>query len=351
MIRSGCGRALLAAVALLLVGSFSCVAAPLPSPTTNTSAQGNEHTQTQNLPAPGTAGPWDQDVLVFVVDAEGAVTKTATFERAGVPTVARMKDGQLIAAHQFFPASDPDSFDKVAVRFSSDEGYSWTDPQVIRLVGLPDGMRFPFDPTLLALPDGKIRLYFTSLYAKRFEEDVPAIYSAISTNGMDYRFEPGTRFAISGRPVIDCAVVLHKAVFHLYAPDNGVQDNPNTKQKDSPPDLSPKPGAGYHATSPDGLTFTRTEDAKIDGSRRWLGSAQSEGEVVTFWGTYQNARPPAGSGVQQGGGVWLASSADGQTWNLLEPPRVDGADPGAVASRKGGWIVVATGPPAARNAQ
>jgi hypothetical protein len=247
-------------------------------------------------------------VLVFVVDAEGAVTKTAVFERAGVPTISRMKDGRLIAAHQFFPTNEANSFDKVAVHFSSDEGCTWTDSEVIRIAGLPEGMRFPFDPTLVVLPDGKIRLYFTSLHGKRFEEDVPAIYSAISTNGLDYTFEPGTRFGISGRPVIDCAVVLHQGVFHLYSPDNGVQLD-STNQKGSQPDLLPRQGAGYHATSPDGLTFTRVEDVKVEGTRRWLGNAQSDGEVITFWGTFQNANTPAGVNAQQSSGVWLATSA------------------------------------------
>ncbi len=331
--------------ALLLAATCSCFGSTQPMPEANAPAHGADSTQTRSLPAPGTAGPWDQDVLVFVVDGEGAVTKTGIFERAGVPTVSRMKDGRLIAAHQFFPASDPGSFDKVAVRFSSDEGYTWTDSEVIRIAGLPEGMRFPFDPTLVVLPDGRIRLYFTSLHGTRFEDDAPAIYSAISTNGIDYTFEPGTRFGLPGRPVIDCAVVLHSGVFHLYSPDNGVQLDPNTNQKGSQPDLLPNQGIGYHATSRDGLTFTRVEDVKVDGTRRWLGNAQSDGEVITFWGTFQSANPPQGVNPQQSGGVWLAASADGKVWDLLAAPPVKGADPGAVAARKGGWIVVATGPP------
>jgi hypothetical protein len=37
-----------------------------------------------------------------------------------------MPDGRLIAAHQYFPENDPSAFDRVAVRFSTDEGKSWT---------------------------------------------------------------------------------------------------------------------------------------------------------------------------------------------------------------------------------
>jgi hypothetical protein len=213
------------------------------------------------------SGPWDNDVLVYRVGQEGRVAQLATFERAGVPTVARLGHGRLIAAHQHFPADNEADFDKVAVRFSSDEGSRWTPPQVIQLVGLPQGMRFPFDPTLVPLPDGRVRLYFTSLKGRRFEESVPAIYSAVSSNGVNYTFEPGVRFGIAGRLVIDCAVVLYQGVFHLYAPDNGAGRPPGQ------PAARPREGIGYHATSRDGLNFTRADDLEIEGRRRWLGNA------------------------------------------------------------------------------
>lgn len=106
-------------------------------------------------------GPWDHDVIAYRVSANGGAEKMATFERAGVPTAARFKDGRLLAAHQHFPENDRENFDKVAVRFSSDEGRTWGGLQVIQVTGLPEGMRFPFDPTLMPLPDGRVRLYFT----------------------------------------------------------------------------------------------------------------------------------------------------------------------------------------------
>ena len=66
-------------------------------------------------------GPWNNDVLVYHAKADGGMEKLATFPRAGVPTITRMQDGRLIAAHQHFPENDPASFDKVAIHFSSDE--------------------------------------------------------------------------------------------------------------------------------------------------------------------------------------------------------------------------------------
>ena len=270
----------------------------------------------------GRPGPWDQDVLVFRIERDGKAEQVATFARAGVPTVARLADGRLIAAHQHFPADLGPDFDKVAVHFSTDEGRTWSEPQVIQLTGLPEGMRLPFDPTLVPLPDGGVRLYFTSVKRRRLDEAQPAIYSAISRDGVSYECEPGMRFGVEGRMVIDCAAVLHRGVFHLYAPDNGTGGRGGER---------PREGVGYHATSTDGLTFTRAADVQIEGRRRWLGGASSDGEVITFHGT--------------GEGVWRAASEDGAMWKLGEGLKMRGADPGAVATRDGGWIVVATGPP------
>jgi hypothetical protein len=275
----------------------------------------------------GRPGPWQNDVLVYRISADGASEQVTAFERAGVPTLARMKDGRLIAAHQHFPEDFGADFDKVAVRFSEDDGRTWTAPQVIQLTGLPEGMRFPFDPTLVPLPDGRVRLYFTSMKGRRFEEAAPAIHSAISADGVNYEWEAGERFGIPGRQVIDCAVALHRGVFHLFVPDNGPAGP--QRRDERPPD-----GIGYHATSEDGLAFTRQPDVKIEGRRRWLGNAQSDGEAITFFGTGQ--------------GIWTATSEDGQAWKLGPAISVRGADPGAVTTRDGGLIIIATGPPRRR---
>jgi hypothetical protein len=283
-------------------------------------------------------GPWNCDVDVWRVSPGGQTQKLATFERAGVATVARLKDGRLLAAHQHFPADSEADFDKVAVRFSTDEGRTWTTPRVISLEGLPPGMRFPFDPTLVPLPDGRVRLYFTSVQGRRPDLHHPCIYSAISTNGVDYVMEPGVRFAIEGRPVIDCTVVLHQGTYHLYAPDNGAGIGPG---EPAPPRGAerPRPGTGYHATSQDGLSFKRAADVRVGDGRRWLGNAVSDGKEITFFGTGDG--PPG-----RGGGLWQATSPDGFSWSQpVGVPDVPGADPAAVRLQDGTWLVMATSPP------
>jgi hypothetical protein len=275
--------------------------------------------------------------LVLRLAKDGTTGTIATFPRAGVPTLARLADGRLLAAHQHFPEHDDAAFDTVAVHTSSDEGVTWSAAQVISVEGLPEGMRFPFDPTLVPLPDGRVRLYFTSapLRGRPDGPSLPSIHSAISKDGLAYVFEPGVRFAVEGKPVVDSAVVLHKGVFHLYAPDSGTGAPPPGASM--PPEADrPMPGVGYHATSTDGLAFTRQADVRIDGRGRWLGAAQSDGDSIVFLGTGEP-------------GLWMSTSADGVTWApATRWERAQGVDPGFVRLRDGTWLVVGTGPPRGR---
>jgi hypothetical protein len=284
----------------------------------------------QGRPDRDRPGPWDNDVLVYRLPSNGRPEKLATFERAGVPTVARLKDGPLIAAFQNFPADDNRNFDRVAVRFSNDEGRTWTKPEPIVVAGMEPGLARPFDPTLVSLPDGRVRLYFTSNRNRDFRLSTPEIYSAISTNGIHYVFEPGVRFAVEGRIVIDCAAALHHGMFHLIVPDNG--DAPDFTERPRR-GQEPPGGNGYHAVSRDGLKFERAADVKLSSTRsRWLGNLQSDGDRLVFFGT--------------GPGTWPATSKDGNSWQPAENPvAVPGADPGAVKLRDGSWLLVVTGPP------
>ena len=282
-------------------------------------------------PESGRPGPWDHDVYLYRGTAGGSAHQIAVFERAGVPTVARMADGRLIAAFQHFPQDDNRNFDRVAVRFSADEGTTRSRAEAIAVEGLEPGLAWPFDPTLVPLPDGRIRLYFTSNRSPDFRRSAPAIYSALSRDGVRYAFEPGVRFALEGRLVIDCAVALHEGVFHLIVPDNGTAEEIREGQQRREP---PRGGTGYHAVSRDGLNFTRVADVVAPAGKRWLGNMLSDGGQLLFFGT--------------GPGNWPLASADGESWRpATMHVHVPGPDPGAVRLRDGQWLVLVTGPPRA----
>jgi hypothetical protein len=114
----------------------------------------------------------------------------------------RRKDGRLLAAFQHFPKDDERNFDRVAVAFSKDEGVSWSKPERFLVDGMEAGLARPFDPTLVPLPDWRLRMYFTSNRSPDFRRSTPEIYSAISDDGVRYQFEPGVRFSKACTPLV-----------------------------------------------------------------------------------------------------------------------------------------------------
>lgn len=260
-------------------------------------------------------GPWENPVLISEsADGLRFTNPRVWLQGAGVPHVTRDSRGRLIATFQWFPTDRRQDWDRIAVRFSTDGGKTWTDPQAIRVTDYPARYHRPCDPTLVVLPDGRYRLYFT---ADTPEGRGPGTYSAISSDAVNFRFEPGARFRVDGEKVLDCAVARLGETWHYFAP---VQDA----------------GRGYHATSRDGLNFTRQPDVQL-GSRNWLGCALTTGGRLRFFGT--------------GPGGWSATSTDGSRWQLDPGTSYFGADPGAAPAGENRWVLLSTGPPSGSSAR
>jgi hypothetical protein len=255
--------------------------------------------------------PWNRDLALY--RSRDGVTFTAAggfVERAGVPHVIRDNGGRLVAVFQWFPFEERAAFDRVAVAFSNDEGATWSKPSPMVVDGLPEALMRPFDPTVVQLPDGRYRLYFSS--NERGPQARPGIYSAISTDAVTYEFEPGARFA-PAEGTVDGSVVFFKGAWHLFS---------HTQQANS--------GVGYHATSPDGLAFTQQRNVEIGQGRQWIGNAVAVGEVLRYYGSGRD-------------GLWWALSADGANWELATPPGIQAGDPSVVVLGSGELLMVAVG--------
>lgn len=257
-------------------------------------------------------GPWDQDLYIFESSDGLRFRKLDLFVKGGgVASIINDSKGRLIAAFQWFPSESKEAFDHVAVKISTDNGMTWSNPKSIKINELPFRLIRPCDPTLVLLEKGLIRLYFTS---DPRDGHGPGTYSAISSDGVNYRFEHGERFRIPGRMILDCAVTRLGEKWHYYAP---VQNNP---------------GVSYHAISDDGLRFKRLNDVTIPGNKQWLGCVL-----------------PIKNGIRFYGGSWSAISKDGSNWKLEHGRRLEGADPGVVHTSEGKYIAIATGPPRKRH--
>lgn len=261
-------------------------------------------------------GPWNRDQEWFESsDGLTFVKKGIFVERAGVPSLARGADGRLFAVFQWFPLSDREAFDQVALMCSSDAGRTWSRPETIRVAGQPANLYRVFDPTLVVLPEGSFRLYYS---AERTSAQVPrgnrAIFSAISDDALNYRFEPGQRFGFEDTETYDCAVAGLGGYWHLFCPVSGAS------------------GWGYHALSADGLQFAPQPRVFMPSGREWLGNALTSGIALTFFG----------SGGP--GGAWAGTSPDGYTWTLAPSATGLGGDPAVVPLGDGRFLGIATGP-------
>jgi len=260
-------------------------------------------------------GPWNRD-LDWYESSDGLVfSKKGIFvERGGVPCLVKAPDGRLFAVFQWFPLNQRESFDQVAVMVSSDQGRNWTPPSLLRVSGLPSNLYRVFDPTLVALPEGGFRLYFSSERTSALNpRGNRAIFSAISNDGISFEFEPGQRFGFEGSETYDCAVGFVGTLWHLFCP------------------VSASEGWGYHATSSDGLNFLQQPPVFIPGQRDWLGNVNSTEKGLYFYG----------SGRQ---GAWAGFSPDGFNWSLASGATNLGGDPAIVSAGERGYLAVATGP-------
>jgi hypothetical protein len=256
-------------------------------------------------------GPWNQDLKLCVGATADAFGSAATFvAQAGVVSLAKRQNGQLVAVFQWFPFDDPGAFDLVAACFSSDGGRTWTLPKTLTVTGLPAGFQRPFDPTVTLKEDGTLRLYFTSSQAG--SNPLNGFRSATSSDGLNYAVEEGPRF-YPGRSTVDCAALRWNGQWHLTSPIG-----------------APQEGA-YHAVSPDGLTFTRLLDIPSVNNANWTGNLVGVGGALRFYGS--------------GAALWYAATTDGGTWSTPVSLGIQGGDPAVVEAEPNRWLLVFTGPP------
>jgi hypothetical protein len=259
--------------------------------------------------------PW-QNALIMVRSGDGVNFSSPSIfqDSSGVPCVIQWKSDTLVAVFQWFRQPNPSpTWDRVAVKFSFDNGTNWTTPTPILMNNLPSNYQRPFDPTIVITTDKKIRIFFSSSDGMVGGPDIINTYSALSTDGINYNFEPGTRFDHPTNRVIDPAVTIFNGTWHYSAPVGAPQDG------------------AYHCTSTDGLTFTQTGNINSDNTHNWTGNLLVDGGLLRFYGS--------------GPMIWSNSSVDGNSWNGFVNTNIMGGDPGIVKLSNGNYIMIYVGPP------
>lgn len=258
--------------------------------------------------------PWRRPLKICTSSDGQSFSNVRTFQdSAGVPCILRLPSGMLISAFQWFrqPVGSA-TWDRVAVKFSSDSGTTWTEPQPIAVNGLPQNFQRPFDPTLAITDEGRIRVFFSSGLNMTLDTSINT-YSAVSDDGINYSMDSGFRFSLPDKPVIDPAVIKFRGLWHLV--------NPVTM------------GTGaYHNISGDGLNFTRVQDIASDMAHSWIGNFMiRDTSELRFYGS--------------GGLIWYSTSPNGGQWSSFIYTNIQGGDPAALKLSETNYLMIYTGPP------
>lgn len=258
--------------------------------------------------------PWRRPLKICTSSDGQSFSNVRTFQdSSGVPCILRLQSGMLISAFQWFrqPVGSA-TWDRVAVKFSSDSGTTWTEPQPITVNGLPQNFQRPFDPTLAITDDGRIRVFFSSGLNMTLDTSINT-YSAVSDDGINYNMDSGFRFSLPDKPVIDPAVIKFRGMWHLV--------NPVTM------------GTGaYHNISGDGLNFTRVQDIASDMAHSWIGNfVIRDTSELRFYGS--------------GGMIWYSTSPNGGQWSSFINTNIQGGDPAALKLSGTNYLMIYTGPP------
>ncbi len=238
-------------------------------------------------------------------------------DSSGVPSVIKWKGDTLIATFQWFrqPKLSP-TWDRVAVKFSYDNGRNWSQPKPIVVNGLPSNYQRPFDPTLTVFGNDSIRIYFSSSNGipKNGLDATVNTYSAKSSDGINFNFESGSRVDELTNQVIDPAIIFFNKSWHFLSPIG-----------------SPQQGA-YHYVSPDGLNFAPVSNIPSDNFHNWTGNFMIENtNELRFYGS--------------GATIWYNYSTNGSIWSGYVSTNIQGGDPSVLKIKNNSYLMVYVGQP------
>lgn len=224
-------------------------------------------------------------------------------EHASVPDVL-LRDGTLYL--YFVDTTTDGKPEQIGLMKSTDNGTTWSEREFVAIKGEGVANIVPVDPAPFLLPNNQIRIYYFDIAGPK---DVSSkskfkIYSAISTDGLNFTQESGIRYEEEG--VLDPDVIKVGDVWRLYV------GNPEGQKVIS-------------AISTDGLNFTR-EGVAYEGS--------SVPNVIYEGGKY----------YLYTAGIQIATSTDGKTFTKTSSSfTIKGgltADPGVVKLGSNNYLMV-----------
>ncbi|EKD23172.1 MAG: hypothetical protein ACD_83C00018G0002 [uncultured bacterium] len=223
--------------------------------------------------------------------------KTILAEHASVPDVIT-KDGTLFV--YFVDVATDGVAEKIGLIKSTDSGQTWSNKVNISITGLDN--KVAVDPAPFLMSDGRIRLYYFDISTTTRGTTKNTIYSAMSSDGVNFTEEAGGRFTYPD--IYDPDVIKVGQIWRMYV---GTGD-----QK------------VLTASSTDGLTFTYEGVAATGGAIPNIIQKNNTYYLFT-------------------GGIDIWTSSNGKTFtktsNRFDAGKLT-ADPGVAQLNDGSYLMV-----------
>lgn len=185
---------------------------------------------------PASSGPWEDSIYV-ATSSDGLTWSEGVLlaERASVPEVIYTSQGVYWAYWVDFTEFNGPKTEKIGVARSAD-GVNWEKLGTVTFDGIGD--MTPVDPDVIELPDGRLRMYFYNIAGAPGQN---TIYSAVSSDGVHYEVEEGSRLTADG--IFDPNVIrLPDGRYRMYLNRQDI----------------------ISASSDNGLTFTLDDGVRVE---------------------------------------------------------------------------------------
>lgn len=227
-------------------------------------------------------GPWKQDLFMGSGNLSNFGGKSFLVHGTATPS-AIYKNSDVVVYFNYYPKDNRKVYGKIYWIKSSDQGRAWSQPTPVTIIGLPELTTSPISPKAILMPNGKIKLYFL---AKKQADTRNKLFAAISSDGVNFTFDPTTSFEIEDESLISFSMTILNDRMHLFA---ATEEGSST-------------GTAYNAISYDTKVFTRLADVKIDQSFYGQTSLLTEGDQLKLIGSSDR-------------GLWISSSSNGNNWS------------------------------------
>lgn len=167
----------------------------------------------------GAAGPWNETVHVFLSDHSG-ITPATRFAACSAPSFVASSDGSIQLFMMQYPLDNEQNFGSLVWTRGTDAATNWTYAQRVAIDGIPPTVEGPNHPSVVALPDGRLRLAFVGREHGGRNPKTILFIAASSDGGSSFVVKPA-RLDLGDAEIEDLSAVQMDAVTHILATIKG----------------------------------------------------------------------------------------------------------------------------------